>query len=83
MTEPRKLVAGASADPAIVKAMLLVFHDALAVLRIRYRGEVPSEDTRLRVALAVIVNAEEHGDDVVALSRAAVTAASPTPKSQS
>jgi hypothetical protein len=83
MTELRKLVAGASADPATVKAMLLAFDDALAVLRIRYRGEVPSEDIRLRVALAVIANAEEHGDDVVALSTAAVAAASPTPNSQS
>ena len=79
MTEPRKLIEGASADPETVKAMLLAFDDALAVLRIRYRGEVPSEDTRLRVALAVIANVPEYGNDVEALSRAAVSASIPPP----
>jgi len=79
MTEPRKLIEGASADPETVKAMLLAFDDALAVLRIRYRGEVPSEDTRLRVALAVIANVPEYGNDVEALSRAAVSASMPPP----
>jgi hypothetical protein len=83
MTEGRKLVERASANPATVRAMLLAFDDALAVLRIRYRGEVPSEDTKLRVALAVIANAEEYGDDAEALSRAAVAAASPRPNSRS
>ena len=77
MTEPRKLIEGASTDPETIKAMLLAFDDALAVLRIRYRGEVPSDDTRLRVALAVIANVPEYGNDVEALSRAAVSATMP------
>jgi hypothetical protein len=77
LTEPRKLIEGASADSEIIKAMLLAFDDALAVLRIRYRDDVPSEDTRLRVALAVIANVAVSGNDVEALSRAAVSASIP------
>jgi hypothetical protein len=80
MTEPRKLVEGASANAETVKTMLLAFDDALAVLRIRYRSQVLSEDARLRVALAVIANAQAYVDDAYALSRAAVAEA-PSPNS--
>jgi len=69
--EATKLIEGAPFDPELAKASGEAFEQAWTVVALR-RCDTDISDLRLRLARAVLANAERCGTDVNALVKAAL-----------